>query len=116
MQNTIVLIHGMFQNPKSWEKWVRYFESKGYEVLAPAWPQHEGEPVQLRANPPEELGNLELNTIITAIKTLIFSLPEKPIVIGHSVGGLITQILVNRGIAKIGVAISSVAPNSMIDF
>jgi pimeloyl-ACP methyl ester carboxylesterase len=116
MKNTIILIHGMFQNSKSWKNWIEYFQSKGYDVLAPSWPLHEGEPSELRNNPPENLGDLELDTIITSIETLIYSLPEKPIVIGHSVGGLITQILINRGLAKIGVAISSVAPNAMIDF
>lgn len=116
MKNTIVLIHGMFQNPKSWTNWINYFEREGYDVIAPAWPLHEGEPAALRANPPEDLGKLSLDTIITAIETLIYDLPEKPIVIGHSVGGLIAQILVNRDVAKVGVAISSVAPNAMIDF
>ncbi|MGN7989704.1 alpha/beta hydrolase [Pedobacter sp. 22226] len=116
MKNTIILIHGMFQNPKSWKNWISFFESKGYDVIAPAWPLHEGEPAALRQNPPTGLGTLELDTIITAIETLIYGLPEKPIVIGHSVGGLITQILVNRGLAKTGVAISSVAPNSMVTF
>jgi len=116
MKNTIVLIHGMFQNPKSWRNWIDFFENKGYEVIAPAWPLHEGEPSVLREQVPLGLGDLELDTVITAIETLIYKLPEKPIVIGHSVGGLITQLLVNRGLAKIGVAISSVAPNAMVAF
>ncbi|PWS29464.1 alpha/beta hydrolase [Pedobacter yonginense] len=116
MKNTIVLIHGMFQNPKSWKNWIAFFESKGYEVIAPAWPLHEGEPSVLREQVPLGLGDLELDTIITSIETLIYKLPEKPIVIGHSVGGLIVQLLVNRGLAKLGVAISSVAPNGMVTF
>jgi len=116
MKNTIVLIHGMFQNPVSWSNWKNYFQSKGYEVIAPAWPMHEGDPTALRANPPEGLGKLGLDEVITKFETLIYGLAEKPIVIGHSVGGLVTQILINRGLAKIGVAISSVAPNKMIDF
>jgi len=116
MKNTIILIHGMFQNPKSWHNWITYFESKGYDVLAPSWPLHDGEPAELRNNPPSELGNLRLETIISEFETIIQRLPEKPVVIGHSVGGLITQILVNRKLAKLGIAISSVAPNKMIDF
>jgi pimeloyl-ACP methyl ester carboxylesterase len=106
----------MFQNPKSWENWISFFESRGFDVLAPAWPLHQGDPASLRANPPEGLGELGLDEVITEIETLIYGLSEKPIVIGHSVGGLITQILVERQIAKMGVAISSVAPNKMIDF
>jgi pimeloyl-ACP methyl ester carboxylesterase len=116
MKNTIVLIHGMFQNPKSWQNWIDYFEAKGFDVVAPAWPFHAGEPTALRENPPAGLGELELDTIITSIETIIYDLPEKPIVIGHSVGGLITQILIKRGLTKMGVAISSVAPNAMVTF
>lgn len=115
MKNTIVLIHGMFQNARSWKNWISFFEARGYEVIAPSWPCHEGEPAALRAHPPGELGDLTLERVLTSIETLIYSLPEKPIVIGHSVGGLLTQILLHRGLAKIGVAISSVAPNKMID-
>ncbi|RZK41822.1 MAG: alpha/beta hydrolase [Pedobacter sp.] len=116
MKNTIVLIHGMFQNPKSWENWVPVLEAQGYDVLTPAWPLHEGDPATLRSNPPNGLGKLELDTIITSLETFIYGLPDKPIVIGHSVGGLIAQLLVARDIAKIGVAICSVAPNAMVTF
>jgi pimeloyl-ACP methyl ester carboxylesterase len=69
---------------------------------------------QLRANPPAGLGELKLATVIDKFRSLAASQTEKPIIIGHSVGGLITQILVNEGLAKLGVPISSVAPNGMI--
>ncbi|MVN22999.1 alpha/beta hydrolase [Mucilaginibacter arboris] len=116
MNSTIVFIHGMFQNPKSWAKWITYFEAKEYNCLAPAWPLHEGEPADLRANPPAGLGDLELNDIIVKIEEMILKLDDKPIVVGHSVGGLIVQLLVNRKMVKAGVAIDSVAPNAMLDF
>lgn len=116
MKSTIVFIHGMFQNPKSWERWIDYFQSSGYNCIAPAWPYHEGEPADLRQSVPEGLGDLKLEDIIQKYETLIYSLPEKPIVIGHSVGGLIVQRLVNLEIVKAGVAISSVAPNGMVTF
>lgn len=116
MKNTIVFIHGMFQNPKSWEKWMTYFSEKGYYCLAPAWPLHEGEPAALRQNPPAGLGDLELNDVIGSLEEFILKLDEKPIVIGHSVGGLIVQLLVNRNMVKAGIAINSVAPNGMLDF
>lgn len=111
----IIFIHGMFQNPKSWKKWEEYFSSRGYNCIAPAWPLHQGEPADLRANPPEELGDLHLNDILTEIETLVGQ-HDMPIVIGHSVGGLIVQLLINRGLASAGVAIDSVAPNAMLDF
>jgi pimeloyl-ACP methyl ester carboxylesterase len=111
----IIFVHGMFQNPKSWENWVAYFTDKGYNCIAPAWPLHFGEPAALRANPPEGLGDLSLDDILLEIETLTLK-HDQPIVIGHSVGGLIAQLLVNRGAAGIGVAIDSVAPNAMLDF
>jgi len=116
MKKTIVFVHGMFQNPKSWEKWISFFESKGYECISPAWPYHEGEPVNLRNNIPESLGDLVLDDIITPLETMILKLDEKPIVIGHSVGGLIAQLLLARGTVSAAVAICSVAPNKMITF
>ncbi|WP_345951685.1 alpha/beta hydrolase [Mucilaginibacter sp. PAMB04274] len=114
MKSTIILIHGMFQNAKSWEPWVKHFTEKGYNCIAESWPLHEGEPADLRANTPAGLGELRLAVIIEKYRQLATSQTEKPILIGHSVGGLITQILVNEGLAKLGVAISSVAPNAMI--
>jgi pimeloyl-ACP methyl ester carboxylesterase len=116
MKKNIVFIHGMFQNPKSWEKWIDFFSSKGYNCIAPAWPMHEGNPTELRNNPPAGLGDLELQTIADEIESVVTSLDEKPILIGHSVGGLIVQLLVNKGLADIGVPISSVAPNAMLAF
>jgi pimeloyl-ACP methyl ester carboxylesterase len=116
MKKTIVFIHGMFQNPKSWEKWIAYFTEKGYECIAPAWPLHEGEPTDLRNNPPAGLGDLGLQTIVDEMERIVRALPEPPIVIGHSVGGLIVQLLTQKGLVEIGVPISSVAPNAMLAF
>lgn len=116
MKKPIVFIHGMFQNPKSWEKWIAYFNEKGYNCIAPAWPLHEGSPANLRENPPAGLGDLELQTIVNEIERIATALPEKPILIGHSVGGLIVQLLVQKGLAEIGVPIDSVAPNAMLAF
>jgi pimeloyl-ACP methyl ester carboxylesterase len=113
---TIVFIYGMFQNPKSWENWIANFNKKGYNCIAPVWPLHAGLPADLRENPPAGLGDLHLQTIVDKIESLVTSLPEKPILIGHSVGGLIVQLLVQKGRAEIGVPIDSVAPNAMLPF
>lgn len=112
---TIIFVHGMFQNPKSWNGWVRYFTGLGYECVAPAWPLHDGEPSDLRRNPPNGLGKLALDDVISEIDRVVASHPN-PIMIGHSVGGLVTQVLLNRGRIAAGVAIDSVAPNAMVDF
>lgn len=113
--NRIVFVHGMFQNPRSWDKWIAYFNARGYECSAPAWPMHEGEPPVLRDNPPAGLGKLSLDTVIASVENEAARLGH-PIMIGHSVGGLITQIMLNRGLISAGVAIDSVAPNAMLDF
>ena len=109
----IIFIHGMFQNPKSWDKWITYFTKKGYNCIAPAWPYHEGEPADLRQNPSSKLGELKLETIVNEIEK-VASKTKEPILIGHSVGGLIVQLLINKGIGKAGVCIDSVAPNAML--
>ena len=116
MKKNIVFIHGMFQNPKSWEKWIAYFNEKGYNCIAPAWPMHEGVPADLRTFPPEGLGDLELQTIVDEMERIVTDLPEKPILIGHSVGGLIIQLLVQKNLGEMGVPIDSVAPNAMLAF
>jgi pimeloyl-ACP methyl ester carboxylesterase len=116
MSKTILFIHGMFQNAKSWDNWAGYFSTKGYHCVVPSWPDHEGKPSELRANPPASLGELRLETVTRKMEELIATFPEKPIVIGHSVGGLITQILANKGLIALGVPVSSVAPNKMMTF
>jgi pimeloyl-ACP methyl ester carboxylesterase len=110
----IVFVHGMFQNPRSWQNWIDHFTAKGFRCAAPAWPLHEGEPRALRDNPPEGLGDLSLEDVIRSIENELRQL-DRPIMIGHSVGGLITQIMASRGVISCGVAINSVAPNAMID-
>ncbi len=112
----IVFIHGMFQNPKSWAKWVAYFEARGYRCHAPAWPLHEGEPGELRANVPAGTGDLVLKDLNGALAEFVATLPEPPILIGHSLGGLIAQVLANEGRAAAVVAICPVAPNGMLSF
>ena len=112
MKKTIVFIHGMFQNSRSWDKWVAYFNERGYNCIAPSWPDHEGDPATLRANPPATLGDLMLEDVISAIEQVVITagggeveVKDKPIVIGHSVGGLLTQIFANRNLVSVGVPI-----------
>lgn len=108
-------IHGMFQNDKSWENWVDFFSKQGYNSIAKPWPLHEGEPAHLRAHVPAGLGDLRLETIIDKFKAIIGN-DKDAILVGHSVGGLIVQKLINEGIGSAGVCISSVAPNRMLSF
>src|SRR3954464_8061213 len=100
---TIVFIHGLFQNPKSWDGWIKYFSDKGYVCYAPAYAYHEGEPSDLRKNIDSRLGKLTFGKVIDGLAAFIDKLPEKPILIGHSMGGLAVQKLIsmNKGVAAI---------------
>lgn len=113
MGNEIVFVHGMFMNPKSWGQWSQFFSARGHRCHAPAWPFHDGEPAALRASPPEGLGKLTLGEVIASVAKVVEALPEKPVVIGHSMGGLVTQRLVAQGLAKAGVCIDSAAPKGV---
>ncbi len=113
---TIVFIHGLFLNNKSWDQWKTFFESKGYTCYAPAHPKHEGSPSELRANPPSGLEDVRFEDWITNLEQLIDSLPEKPILIGHSFGGLTAQKLVESGRAEAAILISTAPPKGVLSF
>jgi pimeloyl-ACP methyl ester carboxylesterase len=113
---TIVLIHGLFQNPKSWDHWKSYFEENGYKCFAPAYPFHEGNPVDLRSTPDPGLNALTLNDVVAHYKSFIDGLKENPILIGHSMGGLVVQRLVNMEIGAAGICIDSAPPAGIFTF
>lgn len=113
----IVFIHGMFMTPKCWDEWQKYFKVKGYTVSAPAWPLHEGSVESLRAEDRlPELAKLELSQVLEFYRKILQSKKTKPILVGHSMGGLISQILLNEGLAAAAVTLDSAAPNGMIVF
>lgn len=113
---TIVFIHGLFQNPNSWTEWKKYFEAKGYRCYAPAYPFHEGQADSLRNSINPRLGNLTFAHVIYSLLAFIDSLPEKPILIGHSMGGLAVQKLIqlNNGVA--GICIDAAPPKGIFSF
>jgi pimeloyl-ACP methyl ester carboxylesterase len=113
---TIVFIHGLFMNPASWENWIRFFEDKGYNCLAPAYAFHDGNPSYLRNNINPDLGKITFGQVIVSLAEFIDRLPEKPILIGHSMGGLAVQklILMNKGVA--GICIDPAPPKGIFSF
>jgi len=113
---TIVFIHGLFMNADSWAEWEKYFENKKYKCIIPEYPYHKGKPSDLRENIPSELGKLELQDIVKHYEDIILQLDEKPILIGHSMGGHIVQILVNKGLATKGICIDSAPPKGVFSF
>ncbi len=103
--DTIVLIHGLWLTPLSWEKWIDRYKSKGYNVIAPAWPGMEGDIDQVRSNT-KPYENLGITEIADHYEQIIRGLDKTPIIMGHSFGGLITQVLLDRGLGAAGVGIS----------
>lgn len=106
MPRTILLIHGAWLNGASWEGFKNRYEAAGFSVLAPSWPYDDRPPAELRANPAKELKKLGQRQIIGFYEQVIRTLPEKPIIIGHSLGGVIAQHLLDHGFGAAGVAIN----------
>jgi alpha-beta hydrolase superfamily lysophospholipase len=88
----------------SWEKWARRYEQAGYEVHMPAWPGMDRDVEVLRKDP-SDIAKLELRAVADFHEKYIRELPSAPIVMGHSFGGLLTQIMLDRGVGAAGVAI-----------
>ena len=98
---TIVLVHGLWMTPRSWEEWVPYYEAKGYKVLTPAYPGFEIEVEALRENP-SVIAELTVPDVVGHLGETIGELEQQPIIIGHSFGGTLTQLLLDRGFGAAG--------------
>ena len=109
---TIVLIPGLWMTGLCWEHWVKHYTDKGYCVLARSWPGMEGDIDQLRRDP-GSFAKLELTEVVDHYEQIIRGLETAPIIIGHGVGGLVTQILLDRGWGAAGVAIASAPPKGV---
>ena len=111
---TIVFIHGMFMTPLCWEQWLKRYQARGYNCLAPAWPGRD-KPIEIQRNnhPDPELGRLKLQDVVESLTGVIKDLGEKPAIIGHSMGGLVTQLLLQRDLAVAGVAIDPAPPRGV---
>ena len=111
---TIVFITGAFVSHTCWEKWTVFFETKGYKTVAPPWPYKNESAATLRNQLSDSrIPSLRLSHLIAYYIEIIEKLPEKPILIGHSFGGLLTQLLVQKDLAAVGVCIHSFAPKGM---
>lgn len=116
---SIVFITGAFVSNICWDEWRTYFESKGYSTIAPPWPYKNASVEELRSRHPhhdKELARLTLRELIDHYSNIIEELPEKPIVIGHSYGGLLTQIMLSNGLAAAAVAIHPVPPHGVFPY
>jgi pimeloyl-ACP methyl ester carboxylesterase len=106
---TIVFIHGAWMTAQSWETFRQPFEAAGYMVLTPTWPGLDTAPAEdLRDQPPPGFGSLSVGRIVDHLEDYIEALSDKPIILGHSFGGLFTQLLLDRGLGRAGIAINPV--------
>lgn len=104
--NNIVLIHGLWMTPLSWEYWANHYTERGYDVYAPSWPGMERDVRALRRDP-ESFADIGFKRIVDHYEKLVIDLEHPPILIGHSFGGLVVQVLLDRGLGCCGVAIAS---------
>jgi pimeloyl-ACP methyl ester carboxylesterase len=100
----VVFIHGLWIHASSWQPWMDLFKQHGYTSLNPGWPGDSDTVKACRANP-QMIANHGVTSIADSYAKLIAKLPEPPIVIGHSFGGLLAQVILGRGLAAAGIAI-----------
>lgn len=107
----VVFIHGMFMTPEHWSEWQKYFTLHGYKTSAPAWPQHDKSVIEMRDEKNfSSLAELNLSGILDHYRVLLRDKKTKPILIGHSMGGLVAQILLSENLASAAVVLDSAPP------
>src|SRR5580698_11157163 len=100
----VVFVHGLWLLPSSWERWADLFEAAGYVALTPGWPDDPETAAEARGNP-EVFAGKSIGEVADHFAAVIASLARKPVIIGHSFGGLLAQILAGRGLASVTVAV-----------
>ncbi|HTQ53232.1 MAG TPA: alpha/beta hydrolase [Bryobacteraceae bacterium] len=113
MRNTVVFIHGAWVTPRCWRYFAPLFAERGYRILSPAWPYKDGAPAGQLAAPDARLAHVGIPEIVAHYQAIIAREDEPPVLIGHSFGGLIVQLLLDRGAGHAGIAISSVPPRGV---
>jgi pimeloyl-ACP methyl ester carboxylesterase len=103
---TIVLIPGLWLTALSWEDWVKHYSNKGYRVIAANWPGMDGD-IELLRRDPSSFANLGVTEVVDHYEQIIGGLETPPLIIGYGFGGLIAQILLDRGWGAAGAAIAS---------
>jgi pimeloyl-ACP methyl ester carboxylesterase len=102
----VVFIHGLWLHATSWTPWVELFRDAGYDPIAPGWPGDPGTVEAARANP-EPLANHGIDDVTGHYAQIIDQLPARPVLIGHSFGGMIAQKLLGEDHGAGGVAIDA---------
>jgi pimeloyl-ACP methyl ester carboxylesterase len=114
---TIVFISGAFLSNSIWDEWRIYFENKGFVTIAPSWPHKDETTAALkRRHPDPAIAGIDIGQLVDYYVQILEQLPEKTILIGHSAGGLVTQLLLQKDLARAGVAIHSFAPAGTVSY
>ncbi len=113
MSKTILLVHGAYVTPDCWEQFRKAYEDQGRTVLVPAWPHFDPPVAKLQRDPDPRIAGLTIRDLVDHFDKLIRALPEPPILIGHSFGGLIVQMLLDRGLGAAGVALDAGPPRGV---
>lgn len=100
----VVFIHGLWLHGSSWRPWIELFQDNGYEPVTPGWPGEAATVEESRAEP-GRVANRSLSEVLGYMRTVIAGLESKPIIVGHSFGGLITELLMGEDLGAAGVAI-----------
>lgn len=100
----VVFVHGLWLHATSWQAWADKFAAQGYDPVLPGWPNEPATVAEARANP-EAVAGIGIDEITAHYATIIGALPSRPVVVGHSFGGLIAQKLLDQGHARAAVAI-----------
>lgn len=113
MKRTVVFIHGAWLSPACWAGFRARYEARGHPCLAPAWPLAEGTVAELRRAPHARLAQLTIAAIVSHYEGVVRALPRAPILVGHCLGGLIVQLLLDRGLGAAGIAIAPHPPRGI---
>lgn len=113
-KQTIIFIHGAWVTARCWDKFIEFFEGAGYDCIAPNWPYNERSLAELRESPDPRLTTIGVAEIVDHYAKIITELDQPPIIIGHSFGGLFTQMLLDQGLGMAGVAINSAPPKGIL--
>jgi alpha-beta hydrolase superfamily lysophospholipase len=103
--DTIVLIHGLWMTPGSWERWIERYVRRGYNVIAPAWPGSEDDIEPL--GDASSFSRADVSDVVGHHERIIRDLARPPIIMGHSFGGVFVHLLLDRGLGCAGIAMDS---------
>ena len=114
MSKIIMLVHGAWVTTRCWAGFRDFLEAKGHRVVVPPWPYLDKSADELRRSPDPRLAKMTIKRLVDHFEKQIQDFPEQPVLIGHSFGGLIVQMLLDRGLGSAGVAIDAGPPRGVL--